>query len=176
MRWLGKRGNGGQRFAKEAPRPGEPPWQHAVPPLRPNRYDTATHRALPEVQVLGSRRRDLHGKRYTGKCNANVLPHGHMGSRKRRSPKVWCNIDPRYAGKCNAGKCNAKCNARAGGTHNSPSAAPLVLAPRMVHRLLRASRGLRARACCYKEATRILKVGGTKRTRRATGIGIARAL
>jgi hypothetical protein len=53
MRWLGKRGNGGQRFAKEAPRPGEPPWQHAALLLRPNRHDSATHRALPEVQVLG---------------------------------------------------------------------------------------------------------------------------
>jgi hypothetical protein len=98
-------------------------------------------------------------------------PHGVA---QGRSPNVWCNMDPRYAGKCNAGRCNG--NAGAGGTHNSPSAAPLVLAPRMVHRLLRASRGLRARACCYKEATRILKEGGTKRTRRATGIGIARAL
>ena len=38
-------------------------------------------------------------------------------------------------------------NATPDGT-NSPSAAPLVWAPRMVHRLLRASRGLRARACC----------------------------
>ena len=38
-------------------------------------------------------------------------------------------------------------NATPDGT-NSPSAAPLVWAPRMVHRLLRASRGPRARACC----------------------------
>ena len=66
----------------------------ALPPaVRPTRNEAATKRQRRDKIRYGKRccnRRcralSAHGERYAGKCNANVLPHGRMGSRKRRSP------------------------------------------------------------------------------------------